>query len=68
MAPTKDDTLFFGLNPPFSMSLKNSSNPSIETTKNSAATEYLFQTMAPINTVTKMVPVIALMTNSFNLV
>ena len=63
-----EEILFFGLKPPFSMSLKNSSKPSIDITRKSPATEYLFQTMAPINTETNTAPVVALMSNSFNLV
>lgn len=58
--------LFLGLKPAFSMSLKNSTSPSIATTKNNPATEYLFQTIAPISTKTKTRPVSALTTISFN--
>ena len=63
--PTIAAAVFLGLNPPFSISLKNSMSPSMDTTKNKAATEYLFQIIAPIRTEIKIKPVLALTTISF---
>ena len=57
--------LFFGLNPAFSMSLKNSISPRIDNPRNKMATENLFQRIAPISTDTKIRPVKDLLTNSF---
>ena len=64
-APIEIVILFFGLNPAFSMSLKNSNNPKIETIKNSPATLYLFHIIAKIRMLTKMIPVVVLINSSF---
>jgi len=64
-APIEIVILFFGLNPAFSISLKNSNSPRIETMKNKPATLYLFHIIAKIRMLTKMIPVVVLINSSF---